>query len=136
MNAAGFAHRVRAFGAAAFVALAIGLFSAAPHAGAQDDGSEIATTTTPAATSATEPELRPGEAPSIIPVPHSSGDYEVQPGEPGSGEQYLVFAVIIGGLATIVIAVTLESRRKREEFGTKMPDPTTIYEQDDPTAER
>lgn len=65
---------------------------------------------------------------SIIPVPQSEGAYEVQPGEPGSSEQYLVFVLIIGGLAAITFLVSRESRKKRQALGLTKPDPTTLYE--------
>ncbi|NLA35224.1 MAG: hypothetical protein GX868_05990, partial [Actinobacteria bacterium] len=79
-------------------------------------------------TTTTAIEVQPEAQHSIIPVPQAEGTYEVQPGDPGSSEQYLVFVLIIGGLAAITFLVSRESKKKRAALGQSKPDPTALYE--------
>ncbi len=92
---------------AAIVALTVAITGAVSLAGPASGQSAPETTVVPL------PAGEPAGRPSIIPTPNSGGT--VEPGEPGSGAQYAVLALTVGGLAAIVMLIARDSRRKRDQ---------------------
>lgn len=114
-------------GIAAIIAVSLAVFAPA-GAAAPVGGAAPASTAQGDVTTTTAISVQADAQHSIIPVPQADGAYDVQPGEPGSSEQYLVFVLIIGGLAAITFLVSRESKKKREALGLSKADPTTLYE--------
>ncbi|MBK5224091.1 MAG: hypothetical protein JJE52_14700 [Acidimicrobiia bacterium] len=99
--------RTRSFFAMLLVLLAAAILTA-PLAAAQDDpGTDSDTTTTTMF-------RRDGDSPigDILPEPNS-GQAPDSPNDPGGWQQYLVFALIAGGLGAIVLLVRRESKRAK-----------------------
>lgn len=86
--------------------LALGLGPAA----AQNDDEDTTTTTSQ--------EIRDSDTGlnDIVPQPNS-GEAPDDPSDPGGWQQYMVFGLIIGGMAVIVMIVVRQSRRARAAQG-------------------
>ena len=61
-------------------------------------------------------------APTILPQPNS-GEPPAFEGARGSTTQYVVLGLTVGGMATIVLLVARESKRKRSPTAPPLPDP-------------
>ena len=96
---------IRTLVAGAVVALAALVLSAAP-AVAQDD------------TTSTSQPIRDSDTGlnDIVPQPNS-GEAPDDPSDRGGWQQYMVFVLIVGGLAAIVVLVLRQSRRARAAQG-------------------
>ncbi len=99
----------------AAVAIATPLAAATTRATPAAPGHQTTTTLVPV-------DDQPQRRPSIIPIPGATAP-EIQ-GDPGTGTQYAVFGIVIGGLALVGLGIARESRRNRDRR-TPTPPPAT-----------
>ncbi|QGG94879.1 hypothetical protein [Actinomarinicola tropica] len=85
------------------------LVAAVPASATPQPGQEDVTTTVPVS----DEDSPLGD---IIPRPNT-GRAPDSPNDPGGWQQYLVFALLLGGMAAIVLLVRRESRRARAARG-------------------